>query len=105
MLILGVYIIELLAHATISERYANPQFQFQGSSLQECGPYVALKHWLQRSDVPLPPVRDAPMPSAERAIRAAQQSIQAADAVGAEWLQELSAQIWRKHIMEAYKIL
>ena len=58
------------------------------SKLQECGPYVALKHWLQRSDVPLPPVRDAPMPSAERAIHAARKAIETADAAGAAWLQD-----------------
>ena len=53
---------------------------------KECGPYVALKHWLQRSEVPLPAVRDVPMPSAERAIAAAQHAIEVADAAGDEWL-------------------
>jgi len=56
--------------------------------LEECGPYVALKHWLQRSEVPLPTVRDVPMPSAERAIAAAQHAIEVADEAGARWLEE-----------------
>lgn len=55
--------------------------------LEECGPYVALKHWLQRSEVPLPTVRDVPMPSAERAIAAAQHAIEVADEAGARWLE------------------
>ena len=47
---------------------------------------MALKHWLQRSEAPLPAVRDVPMPSAEHAIAAAQQAIEVADAAGDEWL-------------------
>ena len=56
--------------------------------LEECEPYVALKNWLQRAEVPLPTVRDVPLPSAQSAIVAAQQSIKEADLAGAAWLAE-----------------
>ncbi|CAE7516983.1 trmA [Symbiodinium pilosum] len=55
---------------------------------QECEPYVALKNWLQRAEVPLPTVRDMPLPSAQRAIVTAQQSIKEADLAGTAWLAE-----------------
>ncbi|CAJ1442403.1 unnamed protein product [Effrenium voratum] len=60
--------------------------------LEECEPYVALKHWLQRAEVPLP-ARDMPMPSAERAIQAAQRAVQEADAAGSAWLTE-RGEVW-----------
>lgn len=56
--------------------------------LEECEPYVALKHWLQRSERPLPTLRRNPVPSATRAWSAAMQAIRNADEVGATWLKE-----------------
>ncbi|CAE7351754.1 trmA [Symbiodinium sp. CCMP2592] len=44
--------------------------------LEECEPYVALKNWLQRVEVPIPAVRETPLPTAERAVATALKSIE-----------------------------
>jgi len=56
--------------------------------LEECEPYVALKNWLQRVEVPIPAVRETPLPTAERAVATALKSIEEADKASAAWLRE-----------------
>lgn len=56
--------------------------------LDECSPYVALKQWIQRADVSVPPIPVELAEPVERLLGTARDAILDADAAGGAWLKE-----------------
>eukprot|EP00929_Paragymnodinium_shiwhaense_P056034 TRINITY_DN28050_c0_g6_i1.p1 TRINITY_DN28050_c0_g6~~TRINITY_DN28050_c0_g6_i1.p1 ORF type:complete len:1888 (+),score=485.27 TRINITY_DN28050_c0_g6_i1:132-5795(+) len=82
--------------------------------LEECEPYVALRHWLQRADAPTPGPKTEPGPAKQRAVEEAAHAVEEADRLGATWLEMRGAagpamkpsdqlSMLRKGAMEAYR--
>jgi len=68
--------------------------------LEECEAYVALKHWLQRAELPMSLEQALPVPSAQRLVEAAELATQEADAAGDIWLQQRGP-VWYEGVLSS----
>eukprot|EP00927_Polykrikos_kofoidii_P034331 TRINITY_DN29143_c0_g1_i1.p1 TRINITY_DN29143_c0_g1~~TRINITY_DN29143_c0_g1_i1.p1 ORF type:complete len:1594 (-),score=268.47 TRINITY_DN29143_c0_g1_i1:63-4553(-) len=55
--------------------------------LEECEPYVALRYWLQRAELPVQTYCAQPAPAAKRTVDEAIRCVRSADELGKAWLQ------------------